>query len=92
MNGLQIYLLGCFIAYPIAIHFLKMYSRVSKEKNLFIDFQQKLEQIMPTISKNFFKNWFIVFMVVLSWAIVVAWSYLKIKLLYYTIKYYLFRK
>jgi len=47
---------------------------------------------MPTISKNFFKNWFIGFMVVLSWAIVVAWSYFKIKLLYYTIKYYLFRK
>lgn len=92
MNGLQIYLLGCFIAYPIAIDFLKMYSRASKEKNIIIELQQKLEQIIPTISKNFFKNWSIVFMVAWSWVMVVVWSYFKINLLYYRIKYYLFRK
>ncbi len=92
MNGLQIYLLGCLIAYPIAIDFLKMYSRVSKEKNLILELQKKLEQIKPTISPNFLNNWIIGFIVLLSWVMVVVWSYFKIKLLYYTINNYIFKK
>jgi hypothetical protein len=92
MNGLQIYLLGCLLAYPIAIDFLKMYSRVSKEKNLILELQKKLEQIKPTISPNFFNNWVIVFIVLLSWVMVVVWSYFKIKFLYYFVCNNLFRK
>lgn len=92
MNGLQIYILGCLIAYPISFDFLKMYLRASTNKNLVDIFQTKLEEEIKTKNKNFFKNYLITIIVILSWVMVLVWSYFKIKLLYYFICNNLFRK
>jgi Na+/H+ antiporter NhaC len=92
MNGLQIYILGCLIAYPIAFNFLKMYSRASKNKNLVDELQNQLEEGNAVKNKNFFKNYLIAVIVLLSWIMVIVWSYFKIKLLYYFVCNNLFRK
>ena len=92
MNGLQIYLLGCLLAYPIAFDFLKMYSRASRNKNLVNELQNKLEEETPIKNKNFFKNYLVAVIVLLSWIMVFVWSYFKIKILYYYVCNNLFRK
>lgn len=86
MNGLQIYLLGCLIAYPISIYFLKTTLNESKDLNLFELIQKELEIIKPSINPNFTKNLFIGGYVILSWAVVLFWIYLKIGLFYFIIK------
>jgi|688.fasta_scaffold73843_4 hypothetical protein len=92
MNGLQIYILGCLLAYPIGLDFLKMYSKASTDKNLIAELQKRFEETNVTKNNNFFQNWLIGIIVLMSWIMVIVWSYFKIKILYYTIKYYLFRK
>ena len=92
MNGLQIYLLGCFLAYPIAFEILKMYSRAIKSKNIVDELQSTFEENNGVKNKNFFKNYLIGFMVLLSWIMVIVWLYFKIKFLYYFVCNNLFNK
>lgn len=92
MNGLQIYLLGCLLAYPIAIYFLNIYDKANNGKTLITEMQKKVEQIKSSVNPNFIRNWLIGFAVLLSWVIVIFWLYLKLNLLYHIIKYHLFKK
>ena len=69
-----------------------MYSRATTDKNLIAELQKRFEETDVTENKNFFQNWLIGIIVLMSWIMVIVWSYFKIKILYYTIKYYVFRK
>jgi Na+/H+ antiporter NhaC len=69
-----------------------MYSRASRNKNLVNELQNKLEEEIETKNKNFFKNYLIAVIVLLSWVMVLVWSYFKIKILYYYVCNNLFRK
>jgi ABC-type lipoprotein release transport system permease subunit len=89
MNGLQIYLLGCLLAYPIAVSFAK----ILKEPRGIIEKAQAIfKQLNFEIKANFFYNCIVFAMVVLSWVMVILWLYLHIKYLFSLIKYYIFRK
>lgn len=89
MNGLQIYLLGCLLAYPIVVNIAK----ILQEPDGIIEKGQAIfKQLNFEIKSNFFYNCIVFGMVVLSWIMVIVWLYIHIKYLFYVIKYYLFRK
>jgi hypothetical protein len=89
MNALQIYLLGCLLAYPIAVKIAKSL----KEPNGMLEKGQAiLKQLNFQVKPNFFYNCIVIVMTIFSWVIVIIWLYLHIKYLFSVIKYYLFRK
>lgn len=91
MNVFQIYLIGCFLAYPIGIYILKAIKE-SNSKGVLEQSQMILNEFNIRKTIKFYHNLAMSMMVVSSWLIVVLWSYLFLKSLLYTIKYYLFRK
>ncbi len=91
MNILQIYLLGCFLAYPIAFYFLKSQIK-SDSKGALGNMQMFLKDLNFDRSIKFYYNLIISMMVILSWIMVIIYLYIYIKLLFEIVKYYLFRK
>lgn len=91
MNGLQIYLLGCFLAYPIGVYILKILNRPN-EVGLFQQCQKILEEINFEKSVKYIYNCTLFLLVAMSWITVLIQIYLTIKALFYSIKYYLFNK
>ena len=91
MNGLQIYLLGCLIAYPIAIYILKILNEPNKI-GLFEQSQKILRQLNFHKSIKFYYNLTLSILVLMSWITVLIQIYFYIKALIHIIKYYLFRK
>lgn len=91
MNGLQIYFLGCLLAYPIAIYVLKILNE-PKEEGLLEESQKILKSMNFHKSIKFYYNLTLFMMVALSWNIVIIWLYLQIKALFYIIRYYLSKK
>lgn len=90
MNGLQIYLLGCLLAYPIAFYFLKIQKK--SDSKALENVQIFLKDLNIDKSIKFYYNLIISMMVILSWIMVVIYLYIYIKLLFEIVKYYLFRK
>ena len=89
MNALQIYLLGCLLAYPISVKIAKSL----KEPNGILEKGQAiLTQLNFQLNPNFFYYCIVFLMTILSWVFVIIWLYLHIKYLFSLIKYYLFRK
>jgi hypothetical protein len=91
MNGLQIYLLGCLLAYPIAIYILKILNEPNKI-GLFEQSQKILQQLNFDKSIKFYYNLTLSILVLMSWVTVLIQIYFYIKALIHIIKYYLFRK
>jgi hypothetical protein len=91
MNGLQIYILGCLIAYPIAIYILKILNEPNKI-GLFEQCQKILQQLNFNKSIKFYHNLTLSILVLMSWITVLIQIYFYIKALIHIIKYYLFRK
>lgn len=89
MNGLQIYLLGCLLAYPIAVGIAKI---LKEPDGLLKKTQATFKELNFEKSLKFFYNCIVFGMVFLSWTMVVLWLYIHIKYLFSVIKYYLFRK
>jgi hypothetical protein len=91
MNGLQIYLLGCFVAYPIGIYILKILNEPNTI-GLFEQSQKILQEFSFHKSIKFYYNLTLSILIVMSWITVLIWIYFYIKALIHTIKYYLFNK
>ena len=91
MNGLQIYILGCLIAYPIAIYILKILNEPNKI-GLFEQSQKILQQLNFHKSIKFYYNLTLSILVLMSWITVLIQIYFYIKALINIIKYYLFNK
>jgi hypothetical protein len=91
MNGLQIYFLGCLLAYPIAVYVLKILNE-PKEEGWLEESQKIFKSMNFHKSIKFYYNLTLFMMVALSWNIVIIWLYLQIKALFYIIRYYLSKK
>ena len=91
MNILQIYLLGCFLAYPIGVYVLKIIEEPNSNGTL-KQTQMFLKNLGFDKGINFYYNLAMSMVVFCSWVIVIVFLYIYIKTLFYIIKYYLFRK
>jgi hypothetical protein len=89
MNALQIYFLGCLLAYPIVV---KIAKSLQEPNGIIEKGQAILKQLNFKLKPNFFYYCIVFGMTILSWVIVIIWLYLHIKYLFALIKYYLFRK
>ena len=89
MNALQIYLLGCLLAYPIAV---KIAKSLQEPNGMLEKGQAILTQLNFKLNPNFFYYCIVFGITILSWVFVIIWLYLHIKYLFSLIKYYLFRK
>ena len=84
MNGLQIYLLGCLIAYPIAIYILKILNEPNKI-GLFEQSQKILQQLNFDKSIKFYYNLTLSILVLMSWITVLIQIYFTIKAVFYAL-------
>jgi hypothetical protein len=91
MNGLQIYILGCLIAYPIAIYILKILNEPN-EIGLFEKSQKILQELNFYRSVKFYYNITLFILILMSWITILIQIYFYIKVLINILKYYLFRK
>lgn len=91
MNGLQIYILGCLIAYPIAIYILKILNEPN-EIGLFEQSQKILQEFNFHKSIKFYYNLTLYILILMSWITVLIQIYFYIKALIHLIKYHLFKK
>jgi len=84
MNGLQIYLLGCLIAYPIGVYILKILNQPD-EVGLFQQCQKILEELNFEKSIKYIYNCTLFLLVAMSWLTVLIQIYFTIKAVFYAL-------
>jgi len=84
MNGLQIYLLGCFFAYPIGVYILKILNQPN-EVGLFQQCQKILEELNFEKNIKYIYNCTLFLLVAMSWLTVLIQIYFTIKSVFYAL-------
>jgi hypothetical protein len=84
MNGLQIYLLGCLLAYPIGVYILKILNQPD-EVGLFQQCQKILQQLNFHKSIKFYYNLTLSILVLMSWITILIQIYFTIKAVFYAL-------